>query len=106
MLGIRVMNRSRRGEKVFKDNADYLCFLDLLQETSDLFNIRVAAYCFMPNHYHLLAQTPDMNLARCMRHINGVYTQRHNARHKTMGSNLRLTLLADNVLLDCSYAFL
>ncbi|MFV9690610.1 MAG: transposase [Desulfobacteria bacterium] len=71
------MNRSRRGEKVFKDNADYLCFLDLLQETSDLFNIRVAAYCFMPNHYHLLAQTPDMNLARCMRHINGVYTQTH-----------------------------
>jgi hypothetical protein len=40
----------------------------------------------MPNHYHLLVQTPDMNLARCMRHINGVYTQRHNARHKCDGT--------------------
>jgi hypothetical protein len=38
-LDALVMNRSRRGEKVFKDNSDYLCFLDLLQETSDLFNI-------------------------------------------------------------------
>ena len=84
-----VMSRSRRGEKVFKDNADYLCFLDLLQETSDLFNIRVAAYCFMPTHYHLLVQTPDMNLARCMRHINGVYTQRHHARHKCDGTLFR-----------------
>jgi len=27
-----------------------------------------------------------MNLARCMRHINGVYTQRHNARHKCDGT--------------------
>lgn len=33
----------------------------------------------MTNHYHLLVQTPDANIGRCMRHINGVYTQRFNA---------------------------
>ena len=32
----------------------------------------------MGNHYHLLLQTPRANLSRIMRHINGVYTQRHN----------------------------
>ena len=34
----------------------------------------------MPNHYHLLIQTPEGNISRAMRHINGVYTQRFNRR--------------------------
>jgi len=32
----------------------------------------------MSNHYHLLIETPNANLGRIMRHINGVYTQRYN----------------------------
>jgi REP element-mobilizing transposase RayT len=35
----------------------------------------------MINHYHLLIETPDSNLALAMRHLNGVYTQRYNRRH-------------------------
>ena len=35
----------------------------------------------MQNHYHLLVQTPEANISRTMRHINGVYTQRFNKRH-------------------------
>lgn len=37
----------------------------------------------MTNHYHLLAETPNANLSRGMRHLNGIYTQwinRHNKR--------------------------
>jgi putative transposase len=49
-----VMNRGRRGE-----------------ESTELFHIKIAAYCLMPNHYHLLLYTPDGNLPRGMRHING-----------------------------------
>ena len=33
------------------------------------------------NHYHLLIQTPEANISRSMRHINGVYTQRFNKIH-------------------------
>jgi len=80
------MNRARRGQTLFRDKDDYFCFLDLLQETSDMFRIRIAAYCLMPTHYHILVQTPEMNLARCMRHLNGVFTQRHNIRHKSDGT--------------------
>jgi putative transposase len=43
-----------------------------------VFNVRVAAFCLMPNHYHLLVTTPEANLSRFMRHIDGVYTQRFN----------------------------
>lgn len=39
----------------------------------------------MTNHYHLLIQTPDANLSRSMRHLNGVYTQRYNKSHNFDG---------------------
>ena len=35
----------------------------------------------MDNHYHLLIETPNGNLARGMRQLNGVYTQRFNRLH-------------------------
>ena len=58
-----VMNRARRGAGLFVEKADYQQFINLLQETAVLFNVNVAAYCLMPNHYHLMVQTPDANLS-------------------------------------------
>ena len=43
----------------------------------------------MSNHYHLLVKTPEGNLSRAMRHINGVYTQRHNRMNNTDGPLFR-----------------
>nr|WP_306671493.1 hypothetical protein [Endozoicomonas sp. ONNA2] len=34
----------------------------------------------MTNHYHLVVETPDANLSRGMRQLNGVYTVRFNRR--------------------------
>jgi REP element-mobilizing transposase RayT len=84
-----VMNRARRGQDLFVEKTDYQQFIDLLQETTDLFNVKVAAYCLMPTHYHLLLQTPDANLSRCMRHLNGVYTQKYNVSHSCDGTLFR-----------------
>jgi putative transposase len=39
----------------------------------------------MDNHYHLLVQTPDANLSKGMRQLNGVYTQAYNRRHGKTG---------------------
>jgi len=57
----------------------------VLKETVEMFHLNVSAYCLMSNHYHLLLHTPDGNISRCMRHINGVYTQRFNRAHKNEG---------------------
>jgi REP element-mobilizing transposase RayT len=84
-----VMNRGRRGENIFSDKKDYHLFLTVLQESSELFDLQVAAYGLMPNHYHLLLHTPSGNLSRAMRHVNGVYTQRYNRRWKTDGQLFR-----------------
>lgn len=54
-----VMNRARREETLFKDKADYQQFIDIRQEATDLFNVNVAAFCLVSNHYHLLLNTPD-----------------------------------------------
>lgn len=39
----------------------------------------------MDNHYHLLIQTPDRNLSKGMRQLNGVYTQASNRHHRRIG---------------------
>ena len=84
-----VINRARRGQIFYVATDDYRRFLGLLQDTADMFSIRVSAYCLMPTHYHILVQTPNANMARCMRHINGVYTQRYNRRHGCDGTLFR-----------------
>jgi len=84
-----VMNRGRRSEVTFPEYKDYYRFIDLLKESCELWNIHISAYCLMPNHYHLLIHTPDGNLSRCMRHINGVYTQRYNKAHGCGGQLFR-----------------
>jgi REP element-mobilizing transposase RayT len=68
-----VINRGRRRERLFKDVKDFKAFQILLKESVDLWGVRVAGYCLMTNHYHVLLQTLNANLPRCMRHIDGVY---------------------------------
>jgi REP element-mobilizing transposase RayT len=99
------MNRARRGQDLYPAKEDMGTFLDLLKETATMFNLKVSAYCLMPTHYHLLVQTPDANLARCMRHLNGVYTQRYNVRNKCDGTLFRgryksILVDADSYLLE------
>ncbi len=55
-----VMNRSRRGEQIFLEEKDYETFLELLIESAQLWNLRIAAHFQMPNHYHLLIQTSGL----------------------------------------------
>ena len=100
-----VMNRGRRSENIFSDKKDYLMFINVIKESVELWNVRVAAYCLMPNHYHILIQTPDENLSRCMRHINGVYTQRYNRLYDCDGQMFRgryqsILIDADSYLLQ------
>jgi REP-associated tyrosine transposase len=84
-----VMNWGRRSEEIFFTDNDREEFLTVLQEACELWNLRISAYCLMPNHYHLLVQTPEGNLSRCMRHINGVYTQRFNRQNGKEGQLFR-----------------
>ena len=76
-----VMNRGRRGENIFSAEGEYNLFVHLLRESAQAWDVRVAAFFLKTNHYHLLIHTPEPNLSRCMRHVDGVYTQGYNRAH-------------------------
>ena len=80
-----IMNKGRRSEKAFLESDDYQRFIDLMIEASELWSVNIPAFSLMPNHYHMLINTPLGNLSRFMRHINGVYTQRFNKAHELEG---------------------
>ena len=84
-----VMNRGRGRQLIFHGDEYYYAFLDVLAEVDQRFNCLVHAYCLMGNHYHLLIETPNANLSRIMRHVNGVYTQRYNNLKRTDGPLFR-----------------
>ena len=84
-----VLNRGRGRQVIFNGEEYFREFLHILPQVHDRFGLQIHAYCLMSNHYHLLVKTPEGNLQRCMRHVNGVYTQRYNRLKKTDGSLFR-----------------
>ena len=102
-----VMNRGRGRENIFLSDNDFKYFLHCIEQASLRFNIEVHSYCLMTNHYHLLIKTPDANLGRAMKHINGLYTQYFNRAHNPDGALFRgrykaVLVDADNYLLHVS----
>jgi REP element-mobilizing transposase RayT len=80
-----VTSRGNERKPVFKDDGDREVFLDTLHKVNKRYNFLCYAYCLMDNHYHLIIETPDGNLSKGMRQLNGVYTQAFNKRHHRVG---------------------
>ncbi|NEX23321.1 helix-turn-helix domain-containing protein [Thiorhodococcus mannitoliphagus] len=80
-----VAARGDRREAIYRDDQDRLDWLTLLGEVCRRFNWRCHAYCEMTNHYHCVVETPDANLSKGMRQLNGVDTQTTNRRHGLVG---------------------
>ena len=70
-----VLNRGLEKREIFKDEKDYEAFLKILETLHQRFHFKIHAFCLMPNHYHFYLQTPQPNLSKIMRGLNGVYTQ-------------------------------
>jgi REP element-mobilizing transposase RayT len=81
--------RGDRQEPIFEDDDDRIVFLDLLGKEVLQQGWVLYAFCLMGNHYHLLLETPEPNLVRGMRRLNGVYTQAFNRRHHRVGHVLQ-----------------
>ncbi len=80
-----VTSRGDRQEAIFDDDRDRSALLNILGEVVSRFRWRCHAYCLMANHYHLMIETPEANLTKGMRQLNGVFTQWSNRRHKRSG---------------------
>jgi REP element-mobilizing transposase RayT len=80
-----VMNRGDRREAIFEDDTDRRRFLETLAEACQKTGWRVHAFCLMSNHFHLVIETPQANLAAGMKWLLSTYTARFNRRHKEFG---------------------
>jgi REP element-mobilizing transposase RayT len=80
-----VMNRGDRRELIFMDDADRQRFVDTLGEACAKTGWQVHAYVLMPNHFHVVVETPQPNLVSGMKWLLGTYTSRFNQRHKHFG---------------------
>jgi len=80
-----VTSRGNARKSIFRDNKDRGMLLNILGEVNDRYHWFCHAYCLMNNHYHLVIETPDGNLSKGMRQLNGVYTMRFNRRHGSVG---------------------
>ncbi len=67
-----VTSRGNEKKPVFRDDQDRTNFLNTIQHVIKRYHWICHAYCLMDNHYHLLIETPDGNLALGMRQLNGV----------------------------------
>jgi putative transposase len=55
-LAFHVVNRGNDRRTVFRQDFDYMVFMELLREGKRKSAIRIYGYCAMPNHFHLLLQ--------------------------------------------------
>ena len=80
-----VMNRGDRREPIVRGATDGELFVRTLGEACDKAGWQVHAFCLMPNHFHLVMETPQPNLCDGMKWFLGSYTNRFNRRHRLFG---------------------
>jgi putative transposase len=67
-----VTARGNARQDIFLDDEDRQQFLAVLARVVSRFHLLVHAYCLMDNHFHLVVETPEANLSKAMRQLNGV----------------------------------
>jgi REP-associated tyrosine transposase len=107
-----ITSRGNARQTIFLDDDDRRSFLLVLDRVVSRFRIVVHAFCLMDNHFHLLVETPEANLSKAIRQLNGVFTQTFNRRHGKVGHVLQGRFKAilvdrDSYLLElCRYVVL
>ena len=80
-----VIGQGAGKKAIFRNDNQREIFVKLMGEVCVTFGVEIHAYCLMNNQYHLLIRSPQATLARALRHLNGVYTQRFNRLMETDG---------------------
>lgn len=82
-----VINRANARMQVFFSEDDYQLLESILCDAVDKHEMRILAYCIMPNHFHLvLYPRKDGDLQRFMQWVTLTHTQRWHAQHNSTGT--------------------
>jgi putative transposase len=81
------LNRANARLAIFKEDDDYTEFERVLAEAVSRFDMRLVAYCLVPDHFQLLVwPREDGELSTFMRWLTMTHTQRWHAYHRTAGT--------------------
>jgi len=80
-----ITQRAAGREPLFLEDGDDLGMLGLLKEVSEDFELRVYAFCLMPNHVHLLLSPTKRNLHEAMRDLFSRYATIFNRKYERKG---------------------
>jgi putative transposase len=69
-----VTSRGNQRGKIFWDDKDRKKLKAILERTKERYGYLLHGYVFMPNHYHLLVETPRANIKQIMQNVNTSYT--------------------------------
>jgi putative transposase len=80
-----VINRGIERRSIFRSPVDSRHFLQLLAQLPTRFGLLIHCYALLPNHYHLLVQTPQANLSQALQWLNVSYSVWFNRKHRRVG---------------------
>ncbi|OGG44152.1 hypothetical protein A2841_00400 [Candidatus Kaiserbacteria bacterium RIFCSPHIGHO2_01_FULL_48_10] len=81
-----VLNRANARAQIFDNDKDYQLFESILAEGVEKFEMRMLAYCLMPNHWHLvLYPREEGDLSKFMSWISNTHTRRWHVMKRTIG---------------------
>lgn len=80
-----IYSRGNQKQPIFLSDDDRHFILKCLREAHEKFGVIVHTYCLMPNHYHLIIETPFGNLSDMMHFLNTMFSVYFNTRHKRCG---------------------
>lgn len=82
-----VLNRGNRRARIFHRAADYAAFVNLLGEAAVRFEMRLLAYCLMPNHWHLvLWPRRGTEIPAYMHWLCNAHVRRYHCYHGSTGT--------------------
>jgi putative transposase len=83
-----VVHRAAHRLWLFDEDEDRRYYLALLHRFSRAFELRIAGFCLMDNHVHLIAIPMRLRaLSRCIGTVHRLYSEHINHRRSTRGSN-------------------
>ena len=81
-----VLNRANGRLPIFDGDGDYLAFLDVVDEARRRVDMRILAWCVMPNHWHfVLWPRNDGDLSSFTGWLTLTHTQRWHAHRRSAG---------------------
>ena len=80
-----VFSRGNQKQPIFFGDDDRNFFIGCLRRAHKKFGVVIHAYCLMPNHFHLILETPVGGLSMMMHFLITSYTIYFNKKHKRTG---------------------